>query len=97
MTTCCVIGLGYIGLPTAAVLAKAGHQVIGVDVNPEVVATVNEGRIHIVEPDLDQAVVEHSVSTGSLSAQLTPAPSDVFLIAVPTPSVAELTHPSTQH
>ena len=84
MTTCCVVGLGYIGLPTAAVLAKAGHRVIGVDVNAQVVATVNEGRIHIVEPDLDLVVAE-SVTSGSLSAQLTPAPADVFLIAVPTP------------
>ena len=84
MTTCCVVGLGYIGLPTAAVLAKAGHQVIGVDVNAQVVATVNEGRIHIVEPYLDLAVGE-SVTSGSLSAQVTPAPADVFLIAVPTP------------
>ena len=84
MTTCCVVGLGYIGLPTASVLAKAGHRVIGVDVNAQVVATVNEGRIHIVEPDLDLAVAE-SVASGSLSAQVTPAPADVFLIAVPTP------------
>ncbi len=84
MTTCCVVGLGYIGLPTAAVLSKAGHRVIGVDVNAQVVATVNEGRIHIVEPDLDVAVAQ-SVATGSLSAQVTPAPADVFLIAVPTP------------
>ena len=84
MTTCCVVGLGYIGLPTAAVLARAGHRVIGVDVNAQVVDTVNEGLIHIVEPDLDLAVAE-SVASGSLSAQLTPAPADVFLIAVPTP------------
>ena len=84
MTTCCVVGLGYIGLPTAAVLAKAGHRVIGVDVNAQVVATVNEGRTHILEPDLDLAVAE-SVASGSLSAQVIPAPADVFLIAVPTP------------
>ncbi len=83
-STCCILGLGYIGLPTAAVLARAGHRVIGVDVNAQVVATVNEGRIHIVEPDLDQVVAE-AVASGSLSAQLTPAPADVFLIAVPTP------------
>jgi UDP-N-acetyl-D-mannosaminuronic acid dehydrogenase len=82
--SCCVIGLGYIGLPTAAVLARAGHRVIGVDVNAEVVATVNQGQIHIVEPDLDQAVA-HAVSSGALSAELTPSPADVFLIAVPTP------------
>jgi len=84
MTTCCILGLGYIGLPTAAVLARAGHRVIGVDVNAQVVATVNEGRIHIVEPDLDQAVAA-AVASGVLSAQLVPAPADVFLIAVPTP------------
>ncbi len=84
MSTCCVVGLGYIGLPTAAVLARAGHRVIGVDVNVQVVSTVNEGRIHIVEPDLEQAVAS-AVASGSLSAQLTPAPADVFLIAVPTP------------
>lgn len=84
MTTCCVLGLGYIGLPTAAVLARAGHRVVGVDVNAHVVATVNDGRIHIVEPDLDQAVA-HAVSSGALSAQLKPALADVFLIAVPTP------------
>ena len=84
MISCCVVGLGYIGLPTAAVLAKAGHRVIGVDVNTQVVATVNEGLIHIVEPDLDLAVAE-SVASGSLLAQVTPAPADVFIIAVPTP------------
>ena len=82
--TCCILGLGYIGLPTAAVLARAGHRVIGVDVNAQVVSTVNGGRIHIVEPDLDQAV-EAAVASGALSAQLTPVPADVFLIAVPTP------------
>ena len=84
MSTCCVVGLGYIGLPTAAVLAQAGHRVIGVDVNDQVVSTVNAGRIHFIEPDLDQAVAQ-SVSSGALSAQVTPAPADVFLIAVPTP------------
>ena len=84
MITCCVVGLGYIGLPTAAVLARAGHRVIGVDVNAHVVDIVNQGLIHIVEPDLDQAVAA-SVASGALSAQLTPAPADVFLIAVPTP------------
>ena len=84
MSTCCVVGLGYIGLPTAAVLARAGHRVIGVDVNAQVVSTVNEGRIHIVEPDLDQAVAT-AVASGSLFAELTPVPADVFLIAVPTP------------
>ena len=86
MSTCSVFGLGYIGLPTAALLACSGHRVIGVDVNPRVVSTVNKGRIHIVEPDLDQAVAD-SVASGSLSAQLMPVSADVFLIAVPTPSI----------
>jgi len=84
MTTCCIIGLGYIGLPTAAVLTRAGHRVIGVDVNEQVVNTVNQGQIHFVEPDLDQAVAA-AVASGALIAQLTPATADVFLIAVPTP------------
>ena len=84
MSTCSVFGLGYIGLPTAALLACSGHRVIGVDVNSQVVSTVNKGRIHIVEPDLDQAVAD-SVASGSLSAQLMPVSADVFLIAVPTP------------
>ena len=84
MTTCCILGLGYIGLPTAAVLVGAGHSVIGVDVNAQVVATVNQGQIHIVEPGLDQAVA-HAVASGFLTAQQSPAPADVFLIAVPTP------------
>ena len=82
--SCCVIGLGYIGLPTAAVLVRAGHRVIGVDTNPQVVDTVNSGRIHIVEPELDQAVAS-AVASGALSAQFSPSPADVFLIAVPTP------------
>ena len=84
MSSCCVVGLGYIGLPTAAVLARAGHHVIGVDVNDQVVNTVNKGRIHVVDPDLEQAVAS-AVASGSLCAQLTPAPADVYLIAVPTP------------
>lgn len=82
--TCCILGLGYIGLPTAAVLAGAGHRVIGVDVNAEVVATVNQGQIHIVEPDLDQAVAT-AVASGALTAQLAPQSAEVFVIAVPTP------------
>ncbi len=83
-STCCILGLGYIGLPTAAVLTRAGHRVIGVDVNVQVVSTVNQGQIHIVEPDLDQAVAA-AVASGALKAQSTPAQADVFLIAVPTP------------
>jgi UDP-N-acetyl-D-mannosaminuronic acid dehydrogenase len=84
MATVCILGLGYIGLPTAAVLAGAGHRVVGIDVNTKVVDTVNRGAIHIVEPDLDQAVAE-AVACGALRAQLAPEPADVFVIAVPTP------------
>jgi UDP-N-acetyl-D-mannosaminuronic acid dehydrogenase len=80
----CVIGLGYIGLPTAAVLATRGAKVIGVDTNEHVVNTVNASRVHIVEPDLD-TVVRAATSTGNLRATLSPEPADVYLIAVPTP------------
>ena len=72
MSKCCVVGLGYIGLPTAAVLANAGHRVIGVDVNAQVVATVNEGRIHIVEPDLENAVALSVASGSSPSSHTSP-------------------------
>lgn len=82
--TISVIGLGYIGLPTAAVFASRHKKVIGVDVNPHAVETINRGEIHIVEPDLD-AVVRTAVSQGYLQATLSPQPADAFLIAVPTP------------
>lgn len=78
------MGLGYIGLPTAAVAAKNGIDVIGVDVNPTVVETINQGEIHIVEPYLDK-VVKEVVLNGKLKAQLEPQEADVFLIVVPTP------------
>ncbi|RUO41640.1 UDP-N-acetyl-D-mannosamine dehydrogenase [Pseudidiomarina aestuarii] len=79
-----VIGLGYIGLPTAAVFARQGMQVVGVDVNPKAVDTINQGRIHIVEPGL-QNVVQRAVQDKLLRAVLTPEPADAFVIAVPTP------------
>jgi UDP-N-acetyl-D-mannosaminuronic acid dehydrogenase len=82
--TISVIGLGYIGLPTAAVFASRKKKVIGVDVNKEVVDTINRGEIHIVEPDLDM-VVHAAVTEGYLRATTTPEPADAFLIAVPTP------------
>ncbi len=82
-----VIGLGYIGLPTAAVLASRGMQVIGVDVNQNAVDTINAGKIHIVEPDLD-IVVRSVVSTGNLKATTVPEAAEVFMIAVPTPFYA---------
>lgn len=82
--TISVIGLGYIGLPTAAMFAAYGKNVIGVDVNKNAVETINRGEIHIVEPDLD-AIVHNAVTNGKLKAVLTPEPADAFLIAVPTP------------
>jgi len=82
--TICIIGLGYIGLPTAAVFASRKIQVIGVDVNQQAVDTINQGRIHIVEPDLDM-VVQAAVTEGYLRATTTPEPAEAFLIAVPTP------------
>jgi UDP-N-acetyl-D-mannosaminuronic acid dehydrogenase len=82
--TISVIGLGYIGLPTAAMFAAYGKNVIGVDVNQHAVDTINRGEIHIIEPDLD-AIVHKAVSDGKLRAVLTPETADAFLIAVPTP------------
>jgi UDP-N-acetyl-D-mannosaminuronic acid dehydrogenase len=82
--TVCVIGLGYIGLPTAALLAGKGYQVIGVDINPKTVEIINRGQIHIVEPDLD-AFVRSAVSSGKLQAQTEPTKADIFMVCVPTP------------
>jgi UDP-N-acetyl-D-mannosaminuronic acid dehydrogenase len=79
-----VVGLGYIGLPTAAVLASAGHEVVGVEIDPRVVELVNRGEIHIVEPDLD-GLVRGAVLSGRLRAVLEAEASDAFIIAVPTP------------
>jgi UDP-N-acetyl-D-mannosaminuronic acid dehydrogenase len=82
--TISVVGLGYIGLPTAAVFAGRKKKVIGVDINQRAVDAINRGEIHIVEPDLD--VVVHAVVTeGWLKATTVPEPADAFLIAVPTP------------
>lgn len=80
----CVVGLGYIGLPTAAVVARAGCKVHGVDVTQSVVDTINRGEIHIEEVDLD-GLVQGVVSRGLLHASTEMAPADVFIIAVPTP------------
>ena len=82
--TISVIGLGYIGLPTAAVFASRKIKVVGVDVNQFAVDTINKGEIHIVEPDLD-IVVHAAVTEGYLRATVVPEPADAFLIAVPTP------------
>jgi len=82
--TICVIGLGYIGLPTASLLGTKGFQVHGVDVSEHVVNTINKGKIHIVEPDLD-IMVRSAVNAGNLKAGLEPIEADIFIIAVPTP------------
>ena len=78
------MGLGYIGLPTAIVAADNGIEVIGVDINPHVVDTINKGQIHIVEPGL-AALCRRVVDKGTLTAQAEPRESDVYLIVVPTP------------
>ncbi|QBC34080.1 UDP-N-acetyl-D-mannosamine dehydrogenase [Pandoraea sp. XY-2] len=82
--TVCVVGLGYIGLPTAALLASNGYEVVGVDINAHAVETINRGEIHIVEPDLD-TYVRAAVTAGRLKAFTSPQPADVYMICVPTP------------
>jgi len=82
--TISVIGLGYIGLPTAATFAGKGFQVVGVDVNRHAVDTINQGKVHIVEPDLD-GLVRAVVERGNLRATLIPEKADAFIVAVPTP------------
>ncbi len=86
MSSLCVLGLGYIGLPTASIFATKGRRVIGVDVSTTVVDTINGGRIHIQEPDLD-VLVRAAVQSGNLKASTKPAPADVFILAVPTPFI----------
>ncbi|SIO70490.1 UDP-N-acetyl-D-mannosaminuronic acid dehydrogenase [Burkholderia sp. GAS332] len=82
--TVSVVGLGYIGLPTAAAFAARRKRVIGVDINQHTVDTINRGAIHIVEPELDM-LVHAAVTQGYLRATITPEPAEAFLIAVPTP------------
>ncbi|MBL7646078.1 MAG: nucleotide sugar dehydrogenase [Candidatus Hydrogenedentes bacterium] len=84
MKCVCVIGLGYIGLPTASILATSGFHVLGVDIDAAVVATVNQGDIHIEEPGL-HTVVRAAIQSGNLKAALKPAPADAYILAVPTP------------
>ena len=97
--TISVIGLGYIGLPTAAMFASRKKKVIGVDVNQHAVDTINRGEIHIVEPELDM-IVHAAVNDGYLKATLTTKPADAFLIAVPTPfkdSDSEIPEPDLKY
>jgi len=80
----CIMGMGYIGLPTAALLANRDYQVHGVDVNRYAIDTINRGEIHIIEPGLD-TFVRSAVQSGCLTANVEPSESDIFMIAVPTP------------
>lgn len=80
----CVVGLGYIGLPTAAILAAQGIKVTGVDVNERAVAEINLGHVPFVEPDLEAYVVS-AVNRDLFRAQAQPVPADAFIVAVPTP------------
>ena len=83
-TTVCVVGLGYIGLPTAAILASNGVDVIGVDINERTVEAVNRGDVPFVEPDL-ATYVAGAVTQGTLRAATKPEQADAFIVAVPTP------------
>ena len=80
----CIVGLGYIGLPTAAVLGSRGYNIHGVEINPETIEAINSGKAHIVEPDLD-ILVRAAVTTGKLKAHTKPNEADIFIISVPTP------------
>jgi UDP-N-acetyl-D-mannosaminuronic acid dehydrogenase len=84
MEKICILGLGYIGLPTAAMFATHGKQVIGVDINDNIIKTLNNGGIHIQEPGLE-ALVKKAILSGKLCVDCKPEPSDAFIIAVPTP------------
>ena len=92
MNDVCVLGLGYIGLPTASIFATRGKKVLGVDVVPRVVETINRGEIHIEEPDLD-VLVRAAVHSGNLRAATQPESSRVYIVAVPTPFKATATNP----
>ena len=82
----CVIGLGYIGLPTAAIFAKNGLNVKGVDINQDIINTINRGEIHIKEPHLEE-IVHKCVSDGTFEAMISPVECDAYIIAVPTPFI----------
>src|SRR5512146_1200629 len=80
----CVLGLGYIGLPYASTFATHGLQVVGVDINPQVVDRLKEGELHIYEPGL-RTLVQAALRSGNLTIEQRPQPADAFIIAVPTP------------
>ena len=81
---CCVFGLGYIGLPTACLLVKAGYEVTGVDINDNLVQELNHKKVSINEPGLRESLDE-AIETGNFTATIEPVTSDIYLIAVPTP------------
>ncbi|MDU6394589.1 MAG: UDP-N-acetyl-D-mannosamine dehydrogenase, partial [Bacteroides sp.] len=80
----CFMGLGYIGLPTAIIAAKHGIQITGVDINPKVVEMTNQGKLHIIEPGM-QELLQEVISSGQLKASITPEVSDAYFMVVPTP------------
>lgn len=88
----CVVGLGYIGLPTASIFAARGRKVYGLEINPRVVAIINSGQIHIMEPDLD-VFVRAAVQSGNLLAGSVPVVADIYILAVPTPFLAGEDYP----
>ena len=88
-----VIGLGYIGLPTAAILARSGHHVVGVDVNQELIKRINHGQFSNLEPGLDD-VLNEAVGNGELEASFNAGSADVHIICVPTPLSKEESKPT---
>ena len=84
MTKICVLGLGYIGLPSASMFATQGHEVIGVDVNPELVSALRQGEVHIQEPGLNM-LLQSATQSGNLRVESAPERADAYIIAVPTP------------
>src|SRR5690625_1500585 len=94
--TVATLGLGYIGLPTSALIASHNISVHGVNISQQVVDTINAGEIHIIEPDLGEAV-EKAVTQGYLSADIKPAAADVYLIVVPTPFRSGSHEPDISH
>jgi UDP-N-acetyl-D-mannosaminuronic acid dehydrogenase len=89
-----MVGLGYIGLPTAALFASKGKKVLGIDVNQDVVDIINNGGIHIIEPGLE-SIIKTTTTDGFFSASVVPQPAGVFIIAVPTPFIHNDTHEGT--
>ena len=80
----CIVGLGYVGLPAACVLAQSGHEVVGVEIRSDVVEGLNKGQIHIDEPGLHD-LLQEALTNGRFRAQTTPESADAFILCVPTP------------